>query len=1087
MQKLYKQIRMLLTVTLLAFLPSLLYAQSKISGKVVDENGKPLPGATILIKGSAKGAATDIDGKYLITAQKGEVLLFRVLGAISKEVTVGDQTTIDVQLVTDAKSLNEVVVTALNVKKETKKIGYAFQEVKGEDLTTVRDPNPISGLTGKVAGLSVGPNAELLRAPNVLLRGNQISLYVVDGFPINTDSFDISPDDIETYTVLKGPTAAALYGSRAQYGAILITTKKGDKNKKGLTVNVNSGTVINNGFLTFPRLQDSFGPGESTFYTFVDGKGGAPGGVDGDYDVWGPYFAGQSIPQYDSPVINGVRQGTPWVARGANNLNRFLQTGYQNNNDIAISANGDNYNTRFSLSNQHQQSYIPNNYLNIVNFNSYASFSPTPKWKFETNVDINRQFTDNFPDVDYGPNSLIYSMSIWTGADWDVQAPDIKGIWQPGKVGVQSVFAEYQRYHNPWFQVKEWTRGHYKTNTTAYLSGSYKINNNLNATVRSQINTYDLLRTEKMPFSAHPYGREGNQGDYREDRRNLFDNNIEGLLNYNYTVKNFFNFSGIAGVNLRNFSYSSNWTSTDYLNIPGVYSFSNSKNPIQSTNFNAQMRTLSEYFSLDASIGKYATLSYTIRNEKSSAFQNVTTYTYPSYSLATVVSDYLRLPTFISFLKLRAAYADVRAADTAPTIGPAPFSNITALGGGAGNPLGYGQTYTSPYNGPAYSLLTNYTTSKPYNNQTAGYGPTSLYQNGIVTSDRKSYEGGFDIKFLNNRLSLTASAFKYIDGPRVLQNSISTATGYNSLYLNALTTQTTGFEASLAGAVIKNNDGFGWDVVVNYATNKQVYKELPPGQSIYATNFTKGERTDDLWGSDFIKSPTGAVIFDADGKPITPSRHAQLLGHAGSDFQWGLINKFHYKSLSLGFQFDGAVGGVIADYMFNKTVRGGRNTITAEGALGDARYQDWKNFGVKGYTGTYVGEGVVIANGVAPTFDANGNVTNYDKLTFAPNTTKVLVQDYVSKYYNITSTNLASKTFAKLREVTIAYNLPKKWLDKTFIEKLTVSVVGRNLLYFYGNKMFKDIDMDQYNGTSTQSILQSPTVRSYGFNVNLTF
>jgi len=1094
MHQLYKNMRILVTVMLLGLLPSLLYAQGKISGRVTDEQKQPLPGVSVLIKGSDKGTATDIEGRYIISAKTGDILVFKFLGSDPKEVTVENQTTIDVQLVTDAKTLNEVVVTALNVKKETKKIGYAVSEVRGDELTTVRDPNPISGLTGKVAGLSVAPNAELLRAPNVLLRGNSISLYVVDGFPINTDSFNISPDDVESYTVLMGPTAAALYGSRAQFGAILITTKKGDKGKKGMTVNINSGTVINNGFLTFPRLQDSYGPGESTFYTFVDGKGGAPGGVDGDYDVWGPYFAGQLIPQYDSPIVNGVRQGTPWVARGANNLGRFLQTGYQTNNNISLSSNGDNYTTRFSISDQHQQSYIPNNYLNIVNFNMFAGFNPSPKLRIEGNIDVNRQFTDNFPDVDYGPNSLIYNIAIWTGADWDVQAPDIKGEWQPGKVGVQSVFEEYQRYHNPWFQVNEWTRGHYKTNTTGYLSANYKIDDNLNATLRTQLDTYDLLRTEKMPWSAHPYGREGNQGDYREDRRNLFDNNIEGLLNYNYTIKKFFGVSGLVGVNLRNFSYSSQWTSTDYLNIPGVYSFSNSKNPIQSTSFDAQMRTLSEYASLDLSFGKYATLAYTIRNEKSSAFQTVASYTYPSFSLSTVVSDYLTMPSFISFLKLRGAYADVRAADTPPTIGPAPFSNITALGGGAGNPLGYGQAYTSPYNGPGYSLLTNYTTSKPYNNQTAGFGPTSLYQDGIVTSDRKSYEGGFDIKFLKNRVGLSASTFKYIDGPRVLANSISSATGDNTLYLNALTTQTTGYEASLNGTPIKNSKGFGWDIAVNYATNKTIYKELPPGQTIYATNFVQGERVDDLYGSDFIRSPSGDIIFDASGKPITPSRHAQLLGHGGADFSWGINNKFHYKTLTLGFQFDGSVGGVIADYMFNKTVRGGRNIITAEGALGDARYQDWRNFpangipgATPGYTGTYVGQGVVISNGVAPTFDNAGNVTNYSAMTFAPNTTKVLVQDYVSKYYNITSTNLASKTFAKLREVTLTYDLPKKWLAKTFIEKLTVSAVGRNLLYFYGNDMFRDVDMDQYNGTATSTVLQSPTVRSYGFNVNLTF
>lgn len=502
----------MLLVLGLGLLPQRLRAQAPgapVSGVVSDEQKEPLPGVSVLVKGTTRGTSTDSDGRFVLAASPGEVLVFHLVGSVAQEVPVGRQTTFAVALATDNKALDEVVVTALGVKKETRKIGYAVQEVNGEDLVRARDPNPVTGLVGKVAGLSVGPSPELLRAPNVRLRGNTLSLYVVDGFPIDTDTWNISPDDIDTYTVLKGPAAAALYGNRAQNGAILITTKKGNKGKKGFTVELSSSNTIQSGFLAFPRLQDAYGPGENAFYAFVDGKGGAPGGVDGDYDVWGPYFNGQLIPQYDSPVVNGVRQGTPWVARGANNLRNFLRTGFQTNNNVALSANGDNYTTRFSLSQQHQASYIPNNSVNIVNFNLYGAFNPSPRFKIEANVNYNRQFTDNFPDVDYGPNSLIYSSAVWTGADWDVNAPDIRGIWQPGKAGTQSVFAEYQRYHNPWLMVEKWTRGHYKNDTYAYLTGNRKIDDHLSATLRTQISTYGLLRTEKMPFSAHPYGREG--------------------------------------------------------------------------------------------------------------------------------------------------------------------------------------------------------------------------------------------------------------------------------------------------------------------------------------------------------------------------------------------------------------------------------------------------------------------------------------------------------------------------------------------------------------------------------------------------
>ncbi|MDP9079180.1 MAG: SusC/RagA family TonB-linked outer membrane protein [Bacteroidota bacterium] len=1099
MKQIYMQLKTVITVLLFCLAPALLFAQTKIGGTVTDEKKQPLPGVSVTLKGTTQGTVTDLNGRFLFTVEKGQVLSFKFLGFVPQEITVGDQTNYNIVLADDSKTLNEVVVTALGVKKETRRIGYSIQTVDGSSLTTARDPNPINGLIGKVAGLSVGATSEVLGVPNVTIRGNTVTLYVIDGLPINSDTFDLSPDDIETYTVLKGPAAAALYGNRAANGAILITTKKGAGNKKGLTVDINSSTVINKGFLAFPRVQHSYGPGENTFYTFVDGKGGAPGGVDSDYDVWGPYFAGQLIPQYDSPVVNGVRQGTPWTARGANNLANFLRTGYQTNNDIALTAVGDTYTTRLSVSQQHQSSYIPSQYLDIANINFYASFNPTPRLKFEANVDFNRQSTDDYPDVQYGPNSIIYNLAIWTGADWSVNSPDIKAIWQPGKTDVQSQFEEYTRYHNPYFLTKIWTRGHYKNDTYGYVSGNYKIDNHLNVGLKSQIDTYNLLHTEDLPFSAHPYGREGNQGDYREDRRDLFENNTELKLNFDYTVHKFLNINGLVGGNLRNFKYNSSWVSTDYLNVPADYSFSNSKNPIQATSFNSQLRTLSGYYSVDLSFGHYATLSSTGRVDKSSAFQNVTTYYYPSLSAATVISDYIHLPDFITFLKARASYSNVRSDDTSPTIGPAPFNTIGTYGGQTIsnspstnplflNPLGYGVTYNSPYNGPAYSLNPTNSEGKPYNNQAAAYASNYLYQNGIKTSTRVNYEEGFDIKFLQNRLGLSATAYQYIDGPRILDNVISTATGYTDEFLNALKTKKTGYEISLTGTPIKNIEGFGWDVMVNWSTFKEVYKELPPGQSTYNTFFKQGDRTDKFYGTAFVRNPQGQIINGSNGEALV-NPVPQYLGHLNADYTWSISNTFHYKNLSMSFQFDGSVGGVTTDYVHNKTVRGGSNELTAEGALGAARYQDWLNFGKKGYAGSYVGQGVVVSNGTPINYDSKtGAVLNYNSLQYGPNTHTAFVQEYASEYYNVNEANLMSKTYAKLRELTFSYSFPKKWLQKSFITNASASIYGRNLLYFYKNPEFKDVDLDQYANTTTSLTgLQSPSVRSYGLNIKLSF
>jgi len=1079
------------------FITAVANAQKPVTGHITSsEDQKPVAGATVSVKGSPKLTSTDQNGDFSISADNDAVLLVTSVGFANREIKASGNLN-NIILSTDARNLNEVVVTALGIRKETKRLGYAVQEVKGEDLTKARDANPISGLTGKVAGLSVGPNAELLRKPLVLLRGNEITLYVVDGIPISSDTWNISPDDIESYTVLKGPSAAALYGSRAQNGAILISTKKGSK-RKGFTVEFNSSNVIDKGFLAFPRTQDLYGGGENTYYQFVDGKGGAPGGVDGDYDVWGPYFNGQLIPQYDSPVdpVTGVRKGTPYVARGKDNLKRFLQTGFQTTNNLSLSASGENYNLRFSLSHSYQKSYIPNNYLNITNFNMYGSYNPTPRLKIESNLNFNRQYTPNFPDVDYGPNSLLYNISVWTGADWDVD--QMKNYWQPGKVGTQSIFAEYQRYHNPYFQVNEWLRGHYKNDVYGYVSANYKVNTHINTTLRTQITTYGLLRTEKMPFSAHPYGREGNQGDYREDRRNLFENNTELQVNANYTIKNFLNLSGLVGGNIRSFNYNSNWTSTDYLNVPNVYSFSNSKNPVQSSSFSSDMRVLSAYYSLDATFGNFATISTTGRVDKSSAMPvNNNSFFYPSVSVASVISDYIQLPTIISFFKVRGSFASVRSVATQATIGPAPFNTITALNTNPSgkslydNPLGYGNVYNSPYDGPDYSLLPFYSTSKPYNSQPAAYNTTSLYDPNIKTSLRVNYEEGFDIKFLKNRLGFSATAFQYIDGPSILNNPISTATGFSTYILNALKTKKTGYEFSLSGTPIKNPAGLSWEVLLNWSTYKDVYKELPPGQSLYRTFFQVGDRIDKLYSSAFARTQDGQIINDASGKPVR-TNVSRFLGNLNSDYSWSVYNKFNYKGFTLGFQFDGRVGGVTVDYMHIKTMQGGRNLETAEGALGAARYKDWQAFPANNispdpaYKGSYVGEGVVVSNNTAINFDNNGNITNYKDLQFAQNKQVALVQDYVSKYYGTDEANLMSKTFAKLREVTIGYDVPAKYLGK-HISKITVSLVGRNLLYFYKDKRFKDVDLDQYPQGLSLTSLQSPTTRRYGFNLNFTF
>jgi len=1061
--------------------PFLLLAQEMISGKVISQlDQSPISSVSIVIKGSSKGTMTNVDGLFSIRAAKGAVLVFSGVGIKSKEVIVNDNASLIVSVDQDQNVLNEVTVTALGIKKETKRLGYAVQEIKGSDLVKAREPNPINSLVGKVAGLDVNISKELLGAPAVSLRGQNISLYVVDGMPINSDTWNLSPDDIETYTVLKGLAATAIYGSRAQNGAILITTKKGTKNKKGYSIEFNSSTQVDKGFIALPRTQDLYGGGDYSQYSFGDGKGG--GINDNDYDVWGPKLNGQLIPQYDSPIdpVTGVRQGTPYVARGKNNLARFIQAGLLTTNNLSFSSTTDRSSIRMSMSQSYQKGIVPNTKLNTGNFNISASYDLSSKLKLEGNLNYNRQATPNIPDVNYGPNSIIYNITIWTGADWDVQAPDIRGIWQPGKVGTQQIFAEYQRYHNPWFMSYEWLRGHYKNDVYGNLGLTYKINSNVEALVRANVSTFNVMRNEKMPYSAHPYGREGERGDYREDVRSLFDNNLEGIVKYKKTLPLGINVDAFAGANVRSFSYNSSFTTTNYLNVPGLYTFSNSLNPIVAYSNSARMLVLSSYYSANVDLNKYFSLSVSGRLDKNSAQPaNKNAFFYPSFSGASVISDYVKLPEAISFLKVRGSYAIAKSPST------------TAYTGPAGYPVGYGAAYVSTYGGPTYALSAPaYSIGTVYNNTTGAYAPSSALDSNTQVSKTSSKEIGLDVKFLKNRLSFSATAYSNILGPSIRNYPVSQTTGITGYTTNAIKTKLNGVELSLSGTPIMKKD-FTWNVLLNWSTFTEKYLDLPSSFANY--QFQQGDRVDKLYGTLIARTPDGQMIHDASGYVVKLPK-AQYLGNADVKFSWSAYNKFTYKSFTFGFQFDGKVGGLIQDYVKRKGVEGGRDISTVQGKVGEAREYEFLHYKDAGYAGIYVGEGVQIANGTAITFDpVTGVITNMDKLTFKTNASKVRwIQDYVSSTFNQPEFVTVSKTYAKLREVVFTYAVPSKFFSKSFISSIDVSLVGRNLLYFFP-AAFKDLDVDQYagrtiySGNSREYGLQTPTTRSYGFNLNIKF
>jgi TonB-linked SusC/RagA family outer membrane protein len=1114
-QNLLKFSRVLLTLLIVFLACGKMFAQNlPVRGIVLDDNNQPLPGVTVTVQGSTKGTVTGVNGRFTISVDKGQTLVFRSIGFVGQELVVTELNA-SIIMKPDTKALTEVVVTALGVKKEFQKLGYSQSQINGDDLTTARDANPLNSLTGKVAGLQIGSSSEFYGAPTVVLRGSTDILYVVDGEPVESDTYDFNADDIDTYTVLKGPNAAALYGFRGINGAIIITTKKGSKDKKGWQVDFNSTTEAEKGFVVLPQSQTQYGRGTNYQYTYgnvlYDNSQRLP--------EWGPRFDGIfQTQQYDSPYnpVTGIRQATPWVARGANNFDNFVQTGLINTNTLSVAASGSNYDIHVSYGHTYQKGDFPNTELNVDNFKLSAGYDISPKLRVDADLNLNEQYSPNIPDVDYSPESYVYMFKVYGSADYDVRT--MKNIYQgpQGVPGLQQYAAEYGRENNPYFIADEWLKGRTKSTIYGSLKLTYKFNSDLNLYLRTALDTYDEKNTEDVPAGANlnqylPWYSFGWYGDYRQDDRNLLENNTDVGLNYSHKFGNW-SVGGLLGANERSFTYNSDWESTQDLAVPGVYDLQNSLNKPYLYNFNSKMQVNSGYYSADLGYKNYFNLNTTGRVDNLSTLPSGNnTFFYPSVSLSSVVSDYVKLPEFISFLKVRGSFADVKGGLTSPTIGTSYNAFQTTANGLAWNSkpvtglIGYGSELYTPYNGPTYINESPIGVTSLYNGTSAASLSNTISNNNLKPFTVKSTEVGFDAKFLGNRLGLNATYFTTTNGPNIYQLPVASSTTYSNQLVNGVTTLKKGFEIELMGSILKNPNGINWDVNVNYSTYRETLKSVYGNQTELYQNgheYKIGDRLDGIYGTKFVRDAQGDII-NSGGVPLSAPSQANngnygLLGYADPDFSFGVTNHFTYHNWSLSFQFDGRIGGKMYDRTYYQSMNGGTAIETATGAYGAARLAEWNSTaeGTKAATPEYIGPGVTIVSGT-PQYGPGGVITNMSQLTFAPNSTKVLVQSYISSGIggNFDEYYMISRSYAKLREATIGYSLPSSMLKGTFIRKVTFSLVGRNLLYFAARK---DVDLDEYAsgynastgtivGTNAGSDLESPTARRYGVNIHLTF
>ncbi|MFV0270030.1 MAG: carboxypeptidase-like regulatory domain-containing protein, partial [Draconibacterium sp.] len=513
-----------------------------VSGKVTDESGEPLPGVTVAVKGTTRGTVTDIEGNFnLPGVAPTDILQFSFVGMLTQEVAAGPQSEINVTMRADAVGIDEVVVTALGIKREKKALGYAVQEVKGETLQTAKEPNVLNSLTGKVSGLTIKNQPGLFENPVITLRGNSNILVVIDGIPRETNFWDVNSDDIEEMTVLKGPAAAALYGSRGQNGAIMISTKRGGGKSK-VEVSVNSSFMFQPNFVYQPERQFKYGQGDWGEFAYVDGAGG--GTYDSDVYAWGPRLDQKDqntqsgwveLPQWNSPIdpSTGKRVPIPFISRGKNNIENFFRTGNVISNNISIGATNERGDFRLSLTQLGQKGIDPNARLDATTVSLSGRQRLSKLITMEAAMTYNKQYTDNYPRTSYYSDNNMYNIMVWMSADVDVR--DLKQYWIPGKEGVEQRNYNYAYYNNPYYIANEFLQEYKKDVVYGYAKLLFDITPDLKLSVRSSVNWFNRYVAEKRPKGFVGYRAGYVNGGFYPSNYYEFDINSEFLFTYDKT------------------------------------------------------------------------------------------------------------------------------------------------------------------------------------------------------------------------------------------------------------------------------------------------------------------------------------------------------------------------------------------------------------------------------------------------------------------------------------------------------------------------------------------------------------------------
>lgn len=1033
-------------------------SQSKLDGTVIDAITKePVIGASVNIKGTTLGAVTDTQGKFHLQSQQKVpyTLVVSYMGYKKSEVVVNGNS-VSVALSEDQNVLSEVVVTALGISKEKKSLGYTTQSLKAKDLENTKETNFLNGLTGKLAGVRITNSQGDMGSSRIVIRGetsisgNNQPLFVVDGVPVDNSQLnfggatrdfknaiaDLNPNDIESLSVLKGPNAAALYGSRAAHGVVLITTKSG-RGQKGLGVSFSSGITISK-VTTLPDFQNSFGQGANGKFSYVDGKGG--GINDGVDESWGPKLDGRLIPQFYS---NG--QAVPFVAH-PDNVKDFFNTGLTFDNSIAVAKSDEKSDFRLGVNNQKQLGTVPNSEVNKTNFTINSNYQLSKNIK--VGVTANYIVTDA-PALPGGPSGNraagVMLQFLWFG-----RQVDINQLRNNREANWNNSY-----YSNPYWNAYYNTTSQQRNRIIGDIHLDAKIIDGLHFKFRTGVDYYNDRRkyTIKYGTNGTPFG------SYAEDAYTVNERNTEGILHYTKKLSEDFSLDALAGFNVRNHSDANNYQKAPRLAVPDLYTLTNSRDPLTSSNSFSKLRVYSGYASAQLGYRNYAFLNMTARNDWSSTLPSSNrSYFYPSINGSLVLSDALNLKSnTLDFLKLRGGWSEV---------------------GNDADP---------------YQLATVYNFQTAFDGNPIQTSSLKKLNENLKPETTRSTELGIESSFWKNRLHFDVAYYNTNSFDQILEIKTTSASGYNSQLINAGKINNHGIEVQLDGSPIQTQD-FKWNVGVNYSKNISKVEVLDYDGKIQ--NYTigssggvdvlasVGQAYGALYGTAYLRDANGNIVVGANGLPKADPQK-RVLGHYTPDYLAGITNTLTYKNLELSFLIDASVGGEI----FSGTNRTGNYTgVLAQTLPG----RDAANGGLSYY---YPGNNTAnvknLVTGAAPS-----GVTLYDdgmifKGVYAdgtPNTQVISAQEYYKGSYNISEAYIYSSSFVKLREVKLTYNFNKKLIKKLGFEGASVTAAGRNLFFIY--KDVPNIDPESAFSTGNAQGLESlalPTTRSFSLNVNLKF